>query len=132
MELKEPEIKSWDCTDHDPIEEQQPDDSSIAEYWCNVVIGIKGEDGAGNFQVLMVTVKMLSQINDKECLLVILHYEGWNQVLDVLSVSCQKYQKYFTGNMKAISKMRITNHWCGAGANNVPAPQFKRYLAFVL
>ena len=84
MKLKKPEIKSWDCTDHDPIEDWVPDDRSLVEYWCNVSIGIEGEEGAGNFQVHVVTERMLSQIENKDFMIVLPYYEGWNQVIDAI------------------------------------------------
>ena len=85
MKLKKPEIKSWDCVDHDPIDEWEPDDPSMVEYWCNIAIGIEGEDGADNFEVHVVTERMLPQIEDKSNLLVLPYYEGWNQVLTALN-----------------------------------------------
>lgn len=85
MKLKKAEIKSWDCVEHDPIEEWQPDDPLFVEFWCNVAIGVEGEEGADNFQVHVVTERMLSQINDKNYMLVLPCYEGWEQVLRSLN-----------------------------------------------
>lgn len=84
MELKKPEIKSWDCVEYDPIEEWQPDDPLFVEFWCNVAIGVKGEEGADNFLVHVVTERMLPQIKDKKYMLVLPCYEGWGQVLSSL------------------------------------------------
>ena len=85
MELMKPEIKCWDCTDHDPIDGWIPDDPEMVNYWCNVAIGIEGETGADNFQVHVVTEKMMSQIEDKEYLIILPYYEGWSQVLDAIN-----------------------------------------------
>ncbi|WP_444912473.1 Imm8 family immunity protein [Microbulbifer sp. PAAF003] len=82
--MKTPEIKGWDCIDHDPIEEWVPDDPSDVEFWCNIAIGLSGENGADNFQVHIATNKALSRIEDKKYMVVVPYYESWVQVLDVL------------------------------------------------
>lgn len=83
MELKKPEIKSWDCTDL-PIEEWKPEDPYLVDFWCNLSIGIEGEDGADNFQVHVVSEKILPQLKNKEYMVVIQYYEGWDQILEIL------------------------------------------------
>ncbi len=109
MRLKKPEIKSWDCFEHDPIDEWQPDDPSMVEYWCNIEIGIEGEEGADNFHVHVVTERMLSQIDDKYCLLVFPYYEGWIQVLDTLNLKLSSISELnWSGMSEESSKMF---HW---------------------
>ncbi|MFC1773389.1 Imm8 family immunity protein [Pseudomonadota bacterium] len=106
MISKKPEIKSWDCADHDPIEEWQPDDPSLVEYWCNIAIGVKGEEGADNFQVHVVTEKMLPQIKDKNFMLVLPYYEGWNQVLDALNSKLEDINELnWSGMSEKLAKM---------------------------
>jgi hypothetical protein len=106
MKLKKPEIKSWDCTDHDPIEEWQPDDPSLVEYWCNIAIGIEGEEGTDNFQIHVVTEKMLPQINDKNYIIVLPYYEGWNQVLSTLNSKLEGINELnWAGMSEKLSKM---------------------------
>jgi hypothetical protein len=90
MNIKKPEIKSWDCVDHDPIEEWVPEDPSNVDYWCNISIGIEGEEGADNFQVHVVSENMLSQISSKQHIIVVPYYEGWNQVLKAVKLKLDK------------------------------------------
>jgi hypothetical protein len=82
--MKTPEIKGWDCIDHDPIENWSPEDPSNVEFWCNLSIGLKGEAGADNFQVHIATNDAVSRIESKEYLVVIPRYDNWTQVLGVL------------------------------------------------
>ena len=106
MKLKKPEIKSWDCTDHDPIEEWKPEDPSLVEYWCNIAIGVEGEEGADNFQVHVVTERMLPQIDDKKYMLVIPFYEGWNQVLETLNSKIEGINELnWSGISEKLSKL---------------------------
>ena len=83
-EMKRPKIKDWDCACHDPIEDWIPSDPFDVEFWCNLSIGIEGEEGADNFSVHIATNKALSRIKDKENLFVISHYENWTKVLAAL------------------------------------------------
>ena len=84
MDTLRPHIKSWDCISHDPIEEWKPEDPSMVDFWCNVVIGIQNQEGCDNFQIHVVTEKMIPQIDDKNYMLVIPYYENWNQVLSII------------------------------------------------
>lgn len=49
-----PIIISYDCTDHDPIEEWVPDDVFDIDFWMNFTIGPDNK-GGDNFQVHVVT-----------------------------------------------------------------------------
>ena len=82
--MKTAKIKSWDCIEHDPIEEWIPDDRSDVEFWCNIAIGIDGENGSDNFQVHIATHKAVSRIENKDHLVVVPYYENWPQVLELL------------------------------------------------
>jgi len=79
MKTLRPEIKFWDCIAHDPIEEWEPEDPSMVEFWCCIAIGLENEEGSDYFHIHVTTEKMLSQLSDKKYLLVLPYYEGWNQ-----------------------------------------------------
>ncbi|WDD97439.1 Imm8 family immunity protein [Thalassomonas actiniarum] len=81
MKLLTPEIQSYDCCDHDPIDEWVPEDPSMVDYWLNISVGVKGEIGSNNYQVHVVTQGVLSQIKSKSHLLILPYYEGFTQVL---------------------------------------------------
>ena len=103
--MKIPEIKSWDCIDHGPIEEWVPDDPSDVEFWCNLTIGIKGEAGADNFQVHIATDKAVSGINTKRYLVVVPYYESWVHVLEKLkSIVVQCEDISWSGMSEKLSK----------------------------
>ncbi len=57
----EPEIRDFDCMDHDPIDEYVPDRPDVC-YWLTVAIGAAGEEGADNFQILVATPKGLKAL----------------------------------------------------------------------
>ena len=82
--MKTPTIKSWDCIDQDPIEEWIPDDPCDVEFWCNIAIGISGEEGSDSFSVHIATSKAVSRIADKKYLVIIPYYENWTNVLAIL------------------------------------------------
>lgn len=106
MKLQKPEIKDWDCSDHDPIEDWQPIDPAWVEYWCNIAIGIEGEDRADNFQVHVVPEKMLPQILDKKYILVLPYYEGWDQVLQALNTKISNINELnWAGMSEKLSEM---------------------------
>ncbi len=83
--MKKPELKSWDCVEHDPIDSWVPDDPSLVDIWCNLSIGVSGEEGADNFEVRIVTQRLVSQLRDYDHVLVISYYEGWQQVLELIN-----------------------------------------------
>lgn len=82
--MKFPEIKCWDCEAHDPIEEWVPDDPENVDFWCNVGIGIAGEDAYDNFYVHVLTHRALAQVDDHSYLVVVPYYESWELVLDTI------------------------------------------------
>jgi hypothetical protein len=52
--LLKPELKHWDCADHDPIENWVPDDAAVI-YWLTLGIGLSHSEAADNFQVCVGT-----------------------------------------------------------------------------
>ena len=82
--MKTPEIKSWDCTEHDPIDQWKPEDPERVGFWCNLTIGIQGQEGGDNFMVQVATHKVVPQLQDKTNLVVIPYYESWEATLTVL------------------------------------------------
>ena len=79
------EIKSFDCTDHDPIDAWVPEEPAFVDFWCTIAVGPKDEVGSNYFQVHVVTQQALSQVADKKHMLVIPYYENWNQVIELLN-----------------------------------------------
>jgi len=72
-------IISYDCTDHDPIEEWVPDNVFDVDFWMNFTIGpdMKGGD---NFQVHVVTPNNLhGKDSDKHS--IVLGEYSWSSVL---------------------------------------------------
>ncbi len=80
-----PEIKSYFCTDIDNIETWFPHDPEYVSFWIDVIIGLKGSDAGDNFQVHVVTQKQLSQIENKEYLLIIPYFENIEKVIELLN-----------------------------------------------
>lgn len=54
-----PELKRWDCSDHDPIESWVPDGDEVL-LWLTLAIGLPDSEAADNFDVCVVTVARLS------------------------------------------------------------------------
>jgi hypothetical protein len=53
-----PELKHWDCLDHDPIETWVPNDPEVL-FWLTLAIGLPGSEAADNFEVCVVTLAAL-------------------------------------------------------------------------
>ena len=87
--MKSPEIQHYWCTEIEDLDHWQPADPEYVDLWFSVAIGIEGEseNGADNFLVHLVTQKQLSQIEEKEYLLVIPFYISWSEVMDALKTS---------------------------------------------
>jgi hypothetical protein len=75
-----PIVRSFDCADFDPISEWVFDDPLEVDFWLNISVGAKGMDGTSDFQVHVVTEKLISQIHDKNHLLTLPYY-SWDQTL---------------------------------------------------
>lgn len=85
-----PVIISYDCTDHDPIDEWVPEDAYDVDFWMNFTIGpdIKGGD---NFLVRVVTPNNLHGKNSAKHAIVLNEYT-WAIVLaevDAILEHCQ-------------------------------------------
>jgi len=87
--MKSPEIKQYWSSDIENLDDWAPDDSQHVDIWFSVAIGIKGEVGADNFQVHLVSQNQLSQVENKEYLLVIPYYETWTNVMEHLNRAIQ-------------------------------------------
>jgi hypothetical protein len=87
--MKKPEIKSWDCVDHDPIEKWIPEDPSEVEFWLNIAVGIVGEEGTNNFLVHVVTERKVSSVANKSHMLVIPYYSGLSEVLTKINTTLE-------------------------------------------
>jgi hypothetical protein len=85
-----PIIISYDCTDHDPIEEWVPDDVFDVDFWINFTIGpdMKGGD---NFQVHIVTPNNLHGKDSEKYAIVIKQY-SWSSLLTVIINMLEKCQ----------------------------------------
>lgn len=53
-----PELKSWSCVDHDPIEDWVPDSDTVL-YWLGLRLGIPGDRAADLFTVPVANVNGL-------------------------------------------------------------------------
>ncbi len=56
--LLTPELKSWDCFDHDPIEDWVPDTDTVL-YWLALHVGLPGSEAASMFMVPVANHKGL-------------------------------------------------------------------------
>lgn len=56
--LIHPELKSWDCFDHDPIEDWVPETDTVL-YWLVLHIGLPGSEAASMFTVPVANHKGL-------------------------------------------------------------------------
>lgn len=79
--MLEPEIKGWDCIEHDPIEDWIPEDKAAVDIWCNFAIGLRGSGGGDNFSVRVITEAEIRHVNDHRFLLIVPYYESWSQIL---------------------------------------------------
>ena len=85
-----PIILSYDCTDHDPIDKWNPNDTFDVDIWMNFTIGpdIKGGD---NFQVRIVTPNNLQGKNSDKHAIVLNEY-SWLSVLNAVENMLKKCQ----------------------------------------
>ena len=93
VNLQQPVIKSFDCVDHDPIDEWIPVDPFDVDFWMNFSIGVEESKGADNFQVHVVTHETIKNTKDKKYMIVLDSY-SWpkllKQVEDIL-MKCEGY-----------------------------------------
>lgn len=85
-----PIIISYDCTDHDPIDEWIPDDTFDVDYWMNFTIG-PDTKGGDNFQVHIVTPNNL-QGKESAKHAIILNEYTWHEVIAAVEVMLEQCQ----------------------------------------
>lgn len=85
-----PVILSFDCVDHDPIEEWEPDDAFDVDFWMNFTIG-PDATGGDNFQVHIVTPNNLHGKDSDRHAIVMLEY-SWPSVLAEVEGMLEKCQ----------------------------------------
>ena len=61
--MKLPQLKGYDCIDHDPIDEWAPESDSDVFYYLCLHIGPPDELGADYFQVYVTTPQAINQHN---------------------------------------------------------------------
>jgi hypothetical protein len=61
-----PQLKAQDCTDHDPIEEWQPADTTHVDFWLCLHIGLAGQEGADLFYVNVLSGPAARQLDAGE------------------------------------------------------------------
>jgi hypothetical protein len=61
-----PQLKSQDCTDHDPIEAWQPADIAQVDYPLCLHIGLAGSQGADMFYVRVLSGAAARQLDARE------------------------------------------------------------------
>ncbi len=79
------EIKSYDCADHDPIDEWIPDDIYEVNFSMNFTIGEIGTEGGSNFQAHIITHKALSQEKNKQGRFITLEEYSFEAVLNKIN-----------------------------------------------
>ena len=77
-------LKSFDCFDHDPIDQWHPDDPACVDYCLCLHIGTEEEEGADLFYVHVLTesaVRALSGAEAKMRKKIVLSSYSWSAVL---------------------------------------------------
>ncbi|MFL1467591.1 Imm8 family immunity protein [Marinobacter sp. HN1S83] len=74
-----PVILSYDCSDHDPIDQWAPNDVYDVDFWMNFTIG-PDHEGGDNFQVHIVTPNNLHGRNATKHAIVLNEF-SWPAVL---------------------------------------------------
>ncbi|MFV7782684.1 Imm8 family immunity protein [Shewanella marisflavi] len=102
-----PVIRSFDCSDFDPIDKWIFEDPAEVDFWLNISVGAEGMKGTNDFQVHVITQKSLSQSTDKGHLLVLPYY-SWDETLKELNkVLSNCADVSWEGMFRQISK-----HYC--------------------
>jgi Immunity protein 8 len=114
--MKKAEIKSYMISDFlDPnmqgvnIDLWEPDDKEYFEFWMQISIGIEVETGADDFNIHVVSQRMLSSVVNKKYLLVVPYFEGVKSILDLVNRSIEDC----AGSSWQDISTRISNmyHW---------------------
>lgn len=92
--MKKPEIKSWMISDfidngalHNDINLWEPKDKDYFDFWMQLSIGFKGSKASDDFYVHVVSQKMLSQIVQRDHLLVVPFFESLKQIIELIEKS---------------------------------------------
>ncbi|WP_370979716.1 Imm8 family immunity protein [Agaribacterium sp. ZY112] len=85
-----PIILSYDCSDHDPIDEWVPDDVFDVDFWINFTIGLD-EKGGDNFQARVVTPNNLHGKNSEKHAIILVEY-SWVEVIAAVEAMLEQCQ----------------------------------------
>ena len=90
-----PELKSYIVSDYidgkiDNVDDWMPEDPELVDFWFEISVGVKGTDGADNFSVHLVSQKQLSQISNKDRLLVIPYFESMKKLISQIEITISK------------------------------------------
>ena len=61
-----PQLKAFDCVDHDPIESWSPATTIQVDYWLCLHIGLEESEGADLFYVNILSEKTAQTLSEKE------------------------------------------------------------------
>jgi hypothetical protein len=88
-----PELKAFDCIDHDPIEEWHPESVSDLYYTLCLHIGIAGRDGADLFYVDVMSPQVEQTLGPKlRSRSIVIDPYSWNGVLakvEIILAQCE-------------------------------------------
>lgn len=79
------EIKSFDCSKHDPIENWKPEDADHVDFWMNFTIGTKDVEGGDNFEAHIMTKNALYESKNKKGKKIILEYYSFKNLMDEMN-----------------------------------------------
>jgi len=82
-----PVLKSFDCVDHDPIDQWKPDDPSFVDYWLCLHIGPEEEEGSDIFYVNILTENAVRALSGEEATKrkkIVLSSYSWSSVLQTI------------------------------------------------
>ena len=109
MNLQIPRIISFDCADHDPIEEWVPSDPYDVEIWVNFQIGLDDSEVGDNFVAHVLTHKAISHAKDKKQISLVLPVYSF----ELLMTEMQSLLSKSSGSdwLEIQDKLRGKLHW---------------------
>ncbi len=86
VKLLQPEVKWFNCVDHDPIENWVPGTDSVS-YNFTLAVGLVNDPACDNFQVLVCTPRGLSEVKASGILIgpappIVLSDYSWSAVVE--------------------------------------------------
>ena len=105
-----PQLKAFDCADHDPIDEWVPPSESDVHYSLCLHIGPRGENRADLFYVNVATPQAISQHNLGWCFKqkgIVVNPYSWRVVLERI----QEVLRCCPGNDWAQQAKLLANHF---------------------